>query len=253
MFLDPFHSVIDGSIRIAADQASRFAKDVAGDYNPIHDADSRRFCVPGDLLCALVLSRYGLSAHMTFTFRGMVGDRVPLRFPEANDAPAFDVTDESGRVYLHVERDGPCTTDLECIEAFTRRYVAFSGQNFPHVLRPLMARHGVMFNPDRPLVIYDSMEFRLDTVEITEPDLQLTDATLEVTGRRGDRGDVLLHFGVTDAGATIGGGAKNLVISGLRAYDEARLDAFIEDFTRRKAAYLASREGDSNRRFTDRS
>ena len=31
-------------------QASDFAKQVASDFNPIHDEDAKRFCVPGDLL-----------------------------------------------------------------------------------------------------------------------------------------------------------------------------------------------------------
>ncbi len=57
MFLDPYHCEEDGFVRVGAEQASQFAKGVADDFNPIHDPDSRRFCVPGDLLFALVLSR----------------------------------------------------------------------------------------------------------------------------------------------------------------------------------------------------
>ena len=66
MFLDRFHSVQDGHVVISALQASQFAKEIAGDFNPIHDPDARRFCVPGDLLFAIVLARFGLSENMTF-------------------------------------------------------------------------------------------------------------------------------------------------------------------------------------------
>lgn len=69
MFLDRFHTIQDGCVHISASQASQFAKEVAGDFNPIHDPDARRFCVPGDLLFAVVVSRFGLSRHMTFQFR----------------------------------------------------------------------------------------------------------------------------------------------------------------------------------------
>jgi hypothetical protein len=72
-FLRAFHNVQGRHVLISPDQGSRFAKDIAGDFNPIHDADSRRFCVPGDLLFALVLARYGVSACMHCRFVGMVG------------------------------------------------------------------------------------------------------------------------------------------------------------------------------------
>lgn len=82
MFLDDFHTLTDGRIRISAQQASQFAKRIAGDYNPIHNPDARRFCVPGDLLFALVLARFGLSQRMSFRFLSMVGDGTPLCFSE---------------------------------------------------------------------------------------------------------------------------------------------------------------------------
>src|SRR5690554_6316705 len=85
MFLDEFHSVTDGRIGISADQASHFAKRVAGDYNPIHNPDARRFCVPGDLLFSLVLRRFGLSQRMNFRFLSMVGADVPLNLEEHAD------------------------------------------------------------------------------------------------------------------------------------------------------------------------
>ena len=48
-----------GCYEVSAEQGSRFAKEVAGDFNPIHDHDSKRFCVPGDLLFAIALSDFG--------------------------------------------------------------------------------------------------------------------------------------------------------------------------------------------------
>lgn len=85
MFLDRFHSVQDGHVVISALQASQFAKEIAGDFNPIHDPDARRFCVPGDLLFAIVLARFGLSENMTFRFRSLLGENVPLKFVETED------------------------------------------------------------------------------------------------------------------------------------------------------------------------
>ena len=66
MFLKEFYDTQENSIRIGANQASTFAKEIAHDFNPLHDADAKRFCVPGDLLFSLVLEKYGLSENMHF-------------------------------------------------------------------------------------------------------------------------------------------------------------------------------------------
>ncbi|MGM0785649.1 MAG: DUF3581 domain-containing protein [Pseudomonadota bacterium] len=233
MFLDPYHTRMASRVRITAQQASDFAKRIAGDFNPIHDPDARRFCVPGDLLFALVLSRFGLSRHMDFHFRSMVGGDVPLHF-EAPDDTHIEVSDDEGKRYLEVARRGERTHEAGVIEAFTKRYVAFSGKNFPHVLKPLMEAEGVMFNPRRPLVVYDSMGFSLERLDLKRPALELVDSALEVNGKRGD---VRLQFCITDAGEVVGSGTKKLVVSGLCDYDPAAMDEVVTEFYRLKSAY----------------
>lgn len=236
--LDSFYTVdADGAIRISAGQASRFAKEVAGDYNPLHDAGARRFCVPGDLLFALVLKRYGLSARMSFGFRGMVDADEPVYCPDT-DAASFALTDSAGGVFMEVERDGDITRDEGGIETFIRQYTAFSGRTFPHYLIPLMAEKRVMFHPERPMVIYDSMGFELATTELSRPALELEYSTLEVNGRRGE---AVMRFAIGDDGQSSGSGWKKLLISGVREYDEAAMDAFVERFNRHRESYLAER------------
>jgi len=238
-FLAPFHTEdAGGRVRVTAAQASRFAKDVAGDHNPLHDADARRFCVPGDLLFALVLLRCGLSRRMDFRFREMVGAGEPFHIP-ATDAERFVVEDARGGTYLDVERAGGVTTDGTLIEAFVREYVAFSGKTFPHYMIPVMRDQGVMFHPDRPLVIYDSMGFELDHFELERPGLKLSDASLEVAGKRGE---AVMRFDISAGGRPAGRGWKKLLISGLREYDEGRMESFVEEFYRRKHAYEAGRD-----------
>ena len=46
MFLRGFYSIHEGNISIVAEQASMFAKEVAHDFNPLHDVDAKHFCVP---------------------------------------------------------------------------------------------------------------------------------------------------------------------------------------------------------------
>ncbi|WP_017430923.1 DUF3581 family protein [Vreelandella jeotgali] len=232
MFQD-FYTQRGDDIVISAEQASRFAKGVAGDYNPIHNPDARRFCVPGDLLFALVLERFGLSRHMEFYFLSMVGADTPLTFSRAVSGD-IHVTDAAGKCYLEVVRSGDTTFDRDVVDAFTRCYVAFSGKNFPHYLKPLMEAHDVMFNPKRPLVIYHSMGFTLERLDGLAPDLALSRSSLEVQGKRAD---ALLEFAISSAGEPLGVGSKKLVVSGICDYDAAAMDAIVEEFYRLKAAW----------------
>jgi hypothetical protein len=233
MFLDSYYTQTDSRIRITAQQASDFAKGIAGDFNPIHDPQARRFCVPGDLLFALVLSRFGLSREMDFHFRSMVGDGTSLCLKE-HESGHIDVSDDDGKRYLDVSRSGATTRDESAVEAFTRCYVAFSGKNFPHVLKPLLEEKGVMFNPRRPLVIYDSMGFSLQRLNLFRPSLELVESSLAVNGKRGD---VTLQFRITDGGEEIGSGSKKLVVSGLCDYDASAMEDIVTEFYRLKAAY----------------
>ena len=231
MFIDRFYSIQDGRVHISASQASLFAKEVAGDFNPIHDPDARRFCVPGDLLFAVVVSRFGLSRHMTFQFRALLGGDVPLEFRENGDE-TIEVCDQSGKVYLEVTRRGDETRDERVVEEFIRCYVAASGNNFPHTLKPLMEAKDVMFNPERPMVMYASMSLTLDSLDAASPELELHNADLEANGKRGN---VTLEYRLISDGTPVGEVAKHLVLGGLRPYSADAMANVIEEFYRLKA------------------
>ncbi|MEJ2041916.1 MAG: DUF3581 family protein [Reinekea sp.] len=233
MFLSQFHTVKDGRLLISVEQASRFAKEVAGDFNPLHDVDAKRFCVPGDLLFALTLANYGLSKNMTVSFSGMVGRDVPLILPDHEDG-LIEVTDDAGKVYMQVEHSGEVSHDAALIEAIGREYVAFSGHNFPYILVPILEKHQVMFNPKRPLVIYESMSFSLDRLEIKQPSLALVDATLDVNGKRGD---THFLFEIRDGDECVGRGDKKLILSGLMPYDAEQMNELIEKFKVLRSQY----------------
>lgn len=230
MFLSPYFTQQDQSVFISAQQASDFAKKVAEDFNPIHDVGAKRFCVPGDLLFALVLTEYGLSANMKFKFAGMVGDNVELHL-DKSVTEKFSICDTKGKEYLHIERQGEvCKCDVQTA-AFIKSYVAFSGLNFIHVLMPMMKQHQVMINPDRPLVIYESMSFHLDHFDFTTMSLHLVDQALVINGKRGD---VTLTFELQSEGKVIGSGMKTLVLSGLREYDDEKAQLLCDAYESRK-------------------
>jgi len=233
MFLNNYYQQQDQTIQVSRQQASDFAKSIAGDFNPIHDVDAKRFCVPGDLLFALVLNKYGVSQHMHFTFSGMVGDGVELIFPEMTDDEII-IKDVADKTYLSIEHSGENNANPDLSDNLSRRYVEFSGQTFPHILVPLMAEHNVMVNPARPLVIYESMTINIDQLDISEPELELTDSTLSVEGKRGS---VSLKFSVSENGNIVGSGEKTMVMSGLREFDQSAIDQLVDDYAVRKQSY----------------
>ena len=235
MQIEEYFSRQEDKILVSRHQASTFAKTIAGDFNPIHDENAKRFCVPGDLLFALGLNCYGLSQHMSFVFGGMVSDNVPLLFPQTTENN-ISICDENSKEYLNISRSGECSTDQKLISDLTRRYVEFSGQTFPHILVPLMQKKQMMINTARPLVIYERMTINVDNLAIQNPNLELSSSTLEVDGKRGN---VSLQFVVTANGKTVGQGEKNIVLSGLREYDQSNIDQLVADYNGRKQNYLA--------------
>ncbi len=231
MFLiNQFFNEKAGLVSFSRQQASDFAKKIAGDFNPIHNPDAKRFCVPGDLLFAVVLAKYGLSQQMRFKFLGMVGDAVALKFPEKT-AGKLSISDEKGKAYLTVEASGYTNSEESLIDILTRRYVEFSGQTFPHILVPLMREHQVMINPKRPLVIYESMSIDMMKMDVSDITLELTGSSLEVNGKRGD---ATLEFSLVASGEVVGKGEKTMVLSGLRAFDEDVMAQLVEEYSASK-------------------
>lgn len=211
-------------------QASQFAKNIAGDFNPIHDQDNKRFCVPGDLLFAVVLQHYGVREQMKYEFAGMVSDQTPLQFIE-QEKDTISIRDDKGKSYLTVSCTGEQSRDENLINQLIKSYVGFSGRTFPHVLVPLMERQQLMINPDRPLVIYNSMLLDIKRLDIANPSLELIDSNMEVSGKRGD---VCLKFHLVENGSVVGSGEKNMVLSSLRPFDSEKISQLIESYNTRK-------------------
>lgn len=236
MFLKDYYSGTNDCIAITAEQGSLFAKDVANDFNPLHDVDAKRFCVPGDLLFAIVLEKYGLSKKMVFTFAGMLGHGVTLNFPETNE-DQFDIDGSHNKTILKVDRSGEINTDASMVAKLMKNYVSFSGQNFPYVLVPLMAKQKVMINLTRPLVMYESMTLEFEHLNFTDPKVEMLDPELSVDGKRGN---ALFHFQITSGAEVVGKGFKKIIISGMREHEQESMQAFVDNYLARKEAYLNS-------------
>lgn len=235
MFLAPYFSQDNNQFQFTRQQASHFAKKVAGDFNPIHDEDNKRFCVPGDLLFAVLLSKEGVSQKMRFDFSGMVNDGVALSIENKCEKESA-VVDEKSKEYLHMSREGEVNRNPEFIEHVVTSYVQFSGMNFPHIMVPLMEEQQMMINCQRPLVIYESMEVEFSRLDLTHPEVEFSGATFDVDGKRGL---VTLNFTFKEDGQVVGKGLKRMVASGLKPYDQEAVDDLVERFHARKEAFLA--------------
>ncbi len=231
-FLEKYFSLESrNQVLITAQQGSDFAKQVAGDFNPIHDVGSKRFCVPGDLLFAIALHQYGLRQSMTFRFLDMVSADSSLLYPEllSLDGATIAYADgkANGKTALDIKASGDTLNEPSAVESMLRKYVAFSGQNFPHILLPLMEQHAVMINPLRPLVIYESMSFDLQTLNFIDLDIKLEETSLDVQGKRGNAS---LNFSFYASGDEVGRGVKKLVLSGLRPYEANAMNKLRDDY-----------------------
>lgn len=232
--LDALHN-IPSKLSISPSQGSRFAKQIAQDFNPLHDVGSKRFCVPGDLLFTLVLSRFGLSQHMHFDYQGMVGGNEPLEFIENTDS--FRVVNSEGKPLLSGTKSGDTLNNESIINGFCQAYVAFSGQSFPHILVPLMRQENVMINPSRPMVIYESMDFKFEraVANLAEvPSLELSGSEISVEGKRAK---VTIHFAIKISGRTLGNGYKSMTLSGLKPFEESAIDVLVADYEAAKLAF----------------
>jgi hypothetical protein len=231
MLLEKYVKQCSEGFSFSRRQASEFAKQVATDFNPIHDEDAKRFCVPGDLLFSYLLTRYGITEQLSCQFSGMVGAELLLQCKEQDNL--ITICDSQDKVYLSLRHDGECQHDIAVIEPLIRDYVRFSGQNFPHILQPLMQQHNVMINPQRPLVIYESMALSFSRLPQQKVDLSLTNSSLLVDGKRGT---ALLEFSLSEQGEIIGKGEKRMILSNLMPYDEVQMQQMVTEYNNRKAA-----------------
>jgi hypothetical protein len=234
MLIENYCPISADKISFTRQQGSDFAKQVANDFNPLHDIDAKRFCVPGDLLFSVIIAKSGLHKKMTFDFSGMVSDSVALTFPQhINDN--FDIKDDNEKTYLSVDVSGEKTNNTDLINALTKAYVDFSGYTFPDILVKLMAEHDVMINPARPMVMYQSMSIDLHTLEASTVSLQLAKTSLTIDSKRGD---AWLEFDLLSDNKVIGHGKKHMLLSGLRAYQQDAIDAMVQQYHESKASYV---------------
>lgn len=235
MFIEQYCPINNDKISFTRQQGSDFAKQVADDFNPLHNVDNKRFCIPGDLLFAVIIAKSGLHQTMHFDFSGMVNDAVQLTFPNQINSHV-DVVDDNNKTYLSVSADGDKTHCPELINALTKAYVDFSGHTFPDILVKLMAEKKVMINPTRPMVMYQDMEINLQRLDIKTLSLKLAKTSLSIEGKRGD---AWLEFDLVSDNEIVGHGKKHMLLSGLRDYCQDNINAMVEQYTKSKAAYSA--------------
>jgi len=234
-----------GTLTFTREAASAFAKEIAGDFNPIHNPDARRFCVPGDLLFAVVLDLFQARAKMDFEFEQMVDDRVTLEVPVKDDGLSMiQRVDDKTKNYLDVSYSGDAVESATANQALIEAYVKFSGKTFPFLLVDLMKQHNVMINPQRPLVIYKSMSIELHETRCDSFELAFRESTLQADGKKGE---VALHFDIVSPGKAndgkaneekvVGNGCKNMLLGGLREYQQDVIDELVSEYDSIKSQY----------------
>jgi hypothetical protein len=78
------------------------------------------------------------------------------------------------------------------------------------------------------------MSLELDRLDIDGIDLELSNSTLQVKGKRGG---LTLDYDLFSAGKKIGRGCKRMVLSGLREFDKTRMDEVTDTYNQRKKKF----------------
>ncbi|TQV75206.1 DUF3581 family protein [Aliikangiella marina] len=235
MFLENFFTQSGDKYSFSKQQGSDFAKEIAGDFNPLHDPDNNRFCIPGDLLFSLTSCKYGISQNMTFDFQGMVSGDSQVHFVENEDQ--IRVENDNQKSFLAMTREGDNTQDTAFVEALVRSYVAFSGKTFPHIIVELMKEEGVMVNPVKPMVIYDMMKLGFEKFSEHTPEVVLKQSRFDVNGKRGM---VIMDFDICANDEVIGHGEKQIIMSGLRPYDQEGIDVLVNNYDQSRERFFAN-------------
>jgi len=235
MDLRKFYNIEEQKVSCTREQASLFAKSVAGDFNPLHDIETKRFCVPGDLLFAVALTELGVSQSMRFDFESMVTEQTIVTLPE-HLTNEFSLLDQNDKSMMTIHSSGKQSQNKSFISSLIEKYVQFSGRTFPEILIDLMQKNEVMINPARPLIIYKDMVIEIDEFLEGLLELEFSGASMKVDGKKGS---VKLEFDLFVDGQTIGHGTKDMVVSGLRPFEQSAIDTIVSDYNATKEAYSA--------------
>lgn len=233
MDISSFYQYKNGKVSFLREDASRFAKGVANDFNPIHDIDARRFCVPGDLLFAATLDLCGVNAEMEFDFQAMVDESLQMQIAERNES--IEWLGVQDKIFLKVAKSGEHCADQTAVQQLVDAYVKFSGQTFPYVLVELMRKENIMINPSRPLVMYRSMALSLTRLDFSAVHLEFKGASFEGGGKKGE---VTLNFDLLDDHRKFGTGNKMMLLGGLRPYEQTLIDDLVSEYNQVRDAYL---------------
>ena len=235
--ISQYVAIDEHHMQFTEQQASQFAKGVAGDFNPIHDVGARRFCVPGDLLFSVLLNQFGVYQSLHLDMHAMVDSKTQVKLPNELQSQN-QILDTADKLILTLQVDGQNSTDAGFVSDVIQQYVQFSGKTFPDILVELMRSNNCMINPARPMVIYKSMAIELD--ELNAPDLSLVlDNDNTVLTVDGKKGEAKLQFLIHSNGRIVGRGEKNMVLGGLREFDEHEMSDIVAQYAQWKNNYSA--------------
>jgi len=230
MFTEDFYTCSGENYIFSKQQGSDFAKEIAGDFNPLHDVDNSRFCIPGDLLFSVMLSEFGVNKQMHFDFQGMISGDMPIHFSSSDESIIAE--NDKDKTVLSLNKNGDVSKNKVFTEGLIRSYVAFSGKTFPHIIIQLMKEKDVMINTRKPMVIYDQMSLSFKKFSDVAPEVLLKNCDFDVNGKRGV---VTMNFDITAKDELIGTGEKKIIMSSLRPYEQSEIDYLVDTYNSAKA------------------
>ena len=88
------------------------------------------------------------------------------------------------------------------------------------------------------MVFYRSMSLALNDTSCEHFELSFTESSLRASGKKGE---VVLQFDIVSNGKLVGAGQKNVLLGGLREYDQSVIDELVTEYNQIKNRYLKGR------------
>lgn len=206
---------------------SAYARNVAKDFNPIHSHLAKKYCVPGDLIFALITEMHGAHNYMRVDFLNRVGAECKLFFDTKRIALAL--LDVDKKLYAELATAGDKSVCPKRLKTVSNVVVSCTSGYFPYKLIDNLREENVMLSIRRSMVMLKSIEVELRNIHSASSLVaKYQSSGLELSGKRGE---VKVYFQLfDDDGISVGFVTKTVLIIGIEKFNDKASKQYLDDY-----------------------
>lgn len=217
----------DSLFKFNAVACDAYARNVVKDFNPIHNHLAKNYCVPGDLIFALMVERGGVHGSMRMDFLNRVGKDSEYIFVSGKAGMAL--LDRGNKVQAQLIGSGDASVCVKCISAVSDAVLSCTSSYFPYKMMRSLRAENLMLSGCRSLVILKSIEVNVSDLHFAS-DLTAVfcSSSLRHSGRRGT---IDAHFQLVGGnGQVLGQVIKTALIIGIERFNGKRSAQYLENY-----------------------